>query len=273
MSGGNGGTRSLEVFLLRGKMGRLTPYARPNDAGACLEMTPMRDDFPGFRPEALDFLVGLALNNERSWFQPRKADYEALLKEPLERLCSALDSEFRARGIPLAADPARSPFRIYRDVRFSKDKSPYKTNVGASFPWTGPGGGVGGYFHLEPGAVFVGGGMWRPSPPRLAAWRRAVVEDRTGVHAVLDDPSFRAAFGAVDGDRLKRTPNGYAPYDPDSELLRLKDVVFRRSLPDADVQTGALPVTIAEALATSLPVLRLLAGLPGHESPPGWLRG
>ena len=111
----------------------------------------MSTGFTGFRPEALGFLVELALNNDRSWFGPRKAEYEALLKAPLERLCSALDVEFRARGIPLAADPARSPFRIYRDVRFSKDKSPYKTNVGASFPWIGNGGGVGGYFHLEPG--------------------------------------------------------------------------------------------------------------------------
>jgi uncharacterized protein (TIGR02453 family) len=229
--------------------------------------------FTGFRPEAIGFLVELALNNDRSWFQPRKADYEALLKEPLERLCSALDIEFRARGIPLAADPARSPFRIYRDVRFSKDKSPYKTNVGASFPWIGQGGGVGGYFHLEPGAVFVGGGMWHPSPARLAAWRRAVTDDRADVHGVLDDPSFRAAFGTVGGDRLKRAPAGYAPDDPDIELLKLKDVVFSRPLSDADILAADLPATIAEALGPAVPLLGLLAGLAGDESPAGWLRG
>src|SRR6266571_561555 len=89
--------------------------------------------FTGFRPEAIQFLADLAVNNERAWFQARKADYERLLKQPLEELCVALDERFVARGIPLRADPARSPFRIYRDVRFSKDKSPYKTNVGASF--------------------------------------------------------------------------------------------------------------------------------------------
>jgi len=232
----------------------------------------MSTGFTGFRPEALGFLVELALNNDRSWFGPRKAEFEALLREPLEQLCSALDAEFRARGIPLAADPARSPFRIYRDVRFSKDKSPYKTNVGASFPWTGNGGGVGGYFHLEPGAVFIGGGMWHPSPERLAAWRNAVVGDRTGVHAVLDDPSFRAAFGTVEGDHLKRAPTGYPPDDPDLELLKLKDVVFSRSLSDADILAVDLPATIAEALGPAVPVLRLLAGLPGHETPAGWLR-
>src|SRR6188474_3688050 len=93
--------------------------------------------FNGFSPEAIQFLADLAANNERSWFQPRKAEYERLLKEPLEQLIAALAERFEARGIPLRADPAKSPFRIYRDVRFSKDKSPYKTNMGASFPWTG----------------------------------------------------------------------------------------------------------------------------------------
>ena len=81
--------------------------------------------FTGFRPEAVEFLAELAANNDRTWFQPRKSEYERLLKEPLEALCVALDAQFQARGIPLRADPAKSPFRIYRDVRFAKDKSPY----------------------------------------------------------------------------------------------------------------------------------------------------
>ncbi len=71
--------------------------------------------FTGFRPEAVEFLAELAANNERAWFQPRKADFERLLKEPLEALCVAVDEQFRARRIPLRADPAKSPFRIYRD--------------------------------------------------------------------------------------------------------------------------------------------------------------
>ena len=92
----------------------------------------MAGRFEGFRPEALGFLVELALNNDRSWFQPRKGAYETLLKEPLAGLCAALDAELRSRGIPLAADPVRSPFRIYRDIRFSRDKSPhhYKVRTG-----------------------------------------------------------------------------------------------------------------------------------------------
>ena len=80
--------------------------------------------FTGFKPEAIQFLVDLAAHNERDWFQPRKADYERLLKEPMELLVADLGERFRAEGIPLEPDPRRSVFRIYRDTRFSKDKSP-----------------------------------------------------------------------------------------------------------------------------------------------------
>ena len=232
----------------------------------------MNTGFPGFRPEALGFLVELALNNDRAWFVPRKAEYQRLLKTPLEQLCTAVDEAFRARGLPLSADPARSPFRIYRDVRFSKDKAPYKTNVGASFPWSGEGGGVGGYFHLEPGGIFVGGGMWHPAPARLAAWRAALTGDRATVHAALEDPAFQATFGSVDGDRLKRAPVGYAPDDPDIELLKLKDVTFGRPLAESEVMAPDLPDRLAEMLGAATPLLGLLAGLPGLESPAGWLR-
>jgi uncharacterized protein (TIGR02453 family) len=80
--------------------------------------------FTGFRPDALQFLADLAEHNDRAWFQPRKAEYERLLKEPMEALVAALDERFAARGIPLQAGPKRAVFRIYRDTRFSKDKSP-----------------------------------------------------------------------------------------------------------------------------------------------------
>src|SRR5947207_10690802 len=98
-------------------------------------MTVVVSTFPGFGQGAVQFLADLAEHNDRAWFQPRKAEFERLLKAPLEQLCAALDERFRSQDIPLSADPAKSPFRIYRDVRFSKDKSPYKTNVGASFAY------------------------------------------------------------------------------------------------------------------------------------------
>jgi uncharacterized protein (TIGR02453 family) len=222
--------------------------------------------FSGFRPEAIQFLADLAANNDRTWFQPRKADYEALLKQPLEALCTALAERFDAKGIPLRADPARSPFRIYRDVRFSKDKSPYKTNVGASFPWAGGSDGEGaggGYFHLAPGEVFIGGGMWHPEPSKLQAFRRLVDAEPARVHAVIDAPAFVGAFGQVSGESLTRVPQGYATDHPDADLLKLKGVVFMHRLSDDEAGKPDLPDRIAETLAFGVPLLRLLASLPG----------
>jgi uncharacterized protein (TIGR02453 family) len=233
----------------------------------------MTDGFNGFGNAAFQFLVDLAMNNDRAWFQPRKAEFERLLKEPLEALCVALEAEFAAHKIPLRSDPARSPFRIYRDVRFSKDKSPYKTAVSASFPWAGPGGGVGGYVHLQPGESFIGGGMWHPAPARLAAWRTKVVEDRAGVHRILDAPTFRNNFGPIEGDSLKRAPTGFAPDDPDIALLKLKDVTFGRRISDEEAGAADLPTTVATTFKESVSLLGLLAELPGNEEPVGWLRG
>ncbi|MDO8483467.1 MAG: DUF2461 domain-containing protein [Candidatus Limnocylindrales bacterium] len=220
------------------------------------------ETFTGFRPEAIQFLADLAANNERAWFQPRKADYERLLKQPLEALCVALAERFEARGIPLTADPARSPFRIYRDVRFSKDKSPYKTNIGASFPWTGGGDSVPvGYFHLEPGEAFTGGGLWHPEPARLSAFRRLLDTDPGRVHAVIDQPAFVATFGRLMGDQLTRVPQGYRSDHPEADLLKLKDITFSHRLSDADLFSPELPDRLVASLETAVPAMRLLATL------------
>ena len=227
--------------------------------------------FAGFRPEAIQFLADLAVNNDRAWFQPRKGEYERLLKRPLEELCVAVDERFRARGVPLRADPARSPFRIYRDVRFAKDKSPYKTNVGASFAWADSqdGGaaarahGGGGYFHLQPGEIYVGGGMWHPEPPVLATWRQTVDRDPARIHAAIDDPAFVSTFGQLSHEEyaLKRVPQGYAADHPEANLLKLKDIVFGKRLADADAFSPNLPDLLAETLGAAVPVFRLLAEL------------
>lgn len=225
--------------------------------------------FTGFPREGIQFLADLAAHNDRAWFQPRKGDYERYLKEPLEALIAALGERFEQRGIPLLADPRRSPFRIYRDVRFSRDKSPYKTNVGASFPWleeesagTEAGHGAGGYFHLEPGEAFAGGGMWHPEPARLAAFRSALDSDWDRVAEAIEAPQFVRVFGGVHGDRLKRVPSGYPSDHPRAELLKLKDVVFSRRLSDEDVLSPRLPDVLADTFEAGLPVFRLLAHLP-----------
>ena len=230
--------------------------------------------FQGFPPAALQFLADLAANNDRAWFTPRKADFERLLKAPMEALCAALADAFPRHGVPLTADPRRSPFRIYRDTRFSKDKTPYKIAHSAGFGWageagaargseTGEGGAGGGYFHLQPGEIYLGGGMWHPDAPRLAAWRRLVDTDPGRVLAAIEDPGFVAEFGHVEGDALSRVPQGFAKDHPHADLLKLKDVTFGRRLADEEVVSPALPETIAASFATAVPVFRLLASLAG----------
>ena len=226
--------------------------------------------FTGFRHEARQFLVDLALNNERAWFQPRKGEFERLLKEPLEQLCVALQERFEARGIPLRADPKRSPFRIYRDVRFSKDKSPYKTNIGADFPYVEAGdaeldgpihSSAGGYFHFSAEETFVGGGMWHPEPARLAAFRSEVDRHPGRVLAAILEPGFVKRFGKVNGDSLKRVPTGFPPDHPHAELLKLKDVVFGRELSDDEVFSPRLPDILVDDFAAAVPVYRFLSTL------------
>jgi len=218
------------------------------------------ETFTGFSRDAIQFLVDLAANNDRAWFNPRKADYERLLKQPLEALCVALDERFRARGIPLEADPTRSPFRIYRDVRFSKDKSPYKTHVSASFGYVGANPHGGGYFHFQPGEMYVGGGMWHPEAATLAAWRQLV--DRGDGLEALEDPGFTATFGSLHGDMLTRVPQGYPKDHPRAELLKLKDMTFGHALSDDEVLAPSLPDTLADDFAKAIPVFRLLGSLP-----------
>jgi uncharacterized protein (TIGR02453 family) len=233
----------------------------------------MTNGFAGFQPGAIQFLLELRANNDRSWFQPRKADYERLLKEPLEALCVALGERFAARGIPMRADSG-SPFRIYRDVRFSKDKSPYKTYISASFPWVAdrevaapargrgePSHRVGGYFHFDPDEWYVGGGMWHPERPAIEAWRGAVATDPKRIHAVIDDPTFVKAFGEVEGDSLLRVPPGYPADHPDARLLKLKEVIFGRRLTEREIRSPRLPDTLADTFATASPVMRLLDSL------------
>jgi uncharacterized protein (TIGR02453 family) len=228
--------------------------------------------FTGFRPEAIDFLAELAQNNDRAWFQPRKSDYERLLKEPMEALVTALADRFEARGVPLQADPKRSVSRIYRDTRFAKDKSPYKSNIYARFPWIGKGSdhdaseegahGPGGYFNVMPGESYVGGGMWRPEKPRLDAFRAAVLDEPDRVRAALEDPGFLAEFGPVHShDSLERVPPGLPPDHPMAELFRYKDVVFGRKLSDDEVHSPELPDILTDAYAAAVPVFRFLSTL------------
>jgi uncharacterized protein (TIGR02453 family) len=228
--------------------------------------------FEGFRPEAVQFMADLAAHNDRAWFTPRKPDFERLLRAPLEALCLDLADRLAERGVPLQADPKRSPFRIYRDTRFSRDKSPYKSHLGASFPWLEglPAATIaahgahasGGYFHFQPGEMYVGGGLWMPEKARLEAFRTAVRDEPERVRSALEEPRFVAWFGgARSHDTLRRSPKGWPVDHPLADLFRWQDCVFGRPLSDADVASPELPDLLAEGFEAAVPVFRFLASL------------
>jgi uncharacterized protein (TIGR02453 family) len=238
-------------------------------------MTDRPAAFEGFSPDAIQFLADLAANNDRAWFQPRRAEYERLLKAPMASMIAVLADRLAARGVPLDADPVRSPFRIYRDTRFSKDKSPYKTQVSASFAWVGDGArdtgrshagpvhASGGYFHLEPGNIFVGGGVWHPAPTWLQAFRARVANRPDELRSIVGALEFVDAFGSIsdEGESLKRVPPGYPPEHPAADLLRMKNVTFGRRMSDEEALSPELPTILADAFAIGAPLLRYLASI------------
>jgi len=182
-------------------------------------------EFKGFSRDAIQFLVDLAAHNDRAWFLPRKAEFERLIREPMEQLCIALEEQFRAHDIPLHADPAKSPFRIYRDTRFSKDKSPYKTAAAAVIGQAH--GGIGTlYLQVSGDGLMVGGGAYTPDGEHLARLRAAIADDKTGPELEEIVAEIRRGGGEVGAhEELKTAPRGYPADHPRIELLRLKGII------------------------------------------------
>lgn len=170
--------------------------------------------FEGFPPEAVEFLDGLELNNHREWFQANKAVYERACREPMKALVAELEPEFGESKI----------FRINRDVRFSPDKSPYKTWVAAVIGRN--------YVSLSTEGFYVGGGMYKPSSDGLKRFRAAIHAEGFGrdlerIVGTLE----RKGYEVETHDRLKTAPKGYSQDHPRIELLRMKDIVAGRGFP------------------------------------------
>ena len=176
-----------------------------------------------FSPEFFKFLRGLARNNNRVWFQKNKQRYERYVLAPSLRFIKDAGAELRAVSPYLVADPrpfGGSLFRIYRDMRFSKDRSPYKTNVAMEF-WHRRGGKksyTGLYLHLAPEDSFAGAGIWHPDPPTLNRVRRAIVS-RPEAWKQVKESGLK-----IEGESLKRPPAGFDASHPFVGDLKLKDI-------------------------------------------------
>ena len=198
----------------------------------------MADD-AHFSPRIFEFLSDLRDNNSRDWFNANKKRYESDVKEPLLRFVEDFDERIEAVSPHFIADPrpvGGTMFRIYRDVRFSKDKTPYKTNAGLHFRHEigkdahAPG----FYMHIEPGAAFAGGGIWHPDAATLGKIRAAIDGHPTEWVAAKTDPHMLKSH-ELGGDTLKRPPKGYDADHPHIDDLKKKDHFASTSYSEDDV--------------------------------------
>ncbi len=179
-----------------------------------------------FTPALFDFLADLAINNRREWFQANRDRYERDVKDALLGFVSDFGERLPEISPHMIADPrpsGGSMFRIYRDVRFSKDKSPYKTNAGVHFRHEvgGEVHGPGLYLHMEPCNVFAAAGIWRPNSATVGKIRGAIVDNPKRWEAIVNDGRFNSNYGLED-ESLKRAPKGIDPAHPLIEHLKLK---------------------------------------------------
>ena len=211
-----------------------------------------------FDKETFAFLRELAANNDRGWFAENKDRYEESVKEPFLQFINDVGPELRKVSKAIVADPrpnGGSMFRIYRDVRFSRDKSPYKPYASAHF---GMGKGVHGpgyYLHVQPGDCFLAGGMWMPEPPILQSIRERIS---------AKPAEWKKAKGRLDHseDTLKRPPRGFDADDPMIEDIKRKSFTGSVRLTDQQVQ-GDLTKTVVAGCRELAPLMKFLSAAAG----------
>jgi uncharacterized protein (TIGR02453 family) len=193
-------------------------------------------DFKGFPRECLHFFEQLSKNNNRKWFEAHRGDYESFVLDPARLFISAMGERLTAIAPNIVADPRidKSIFRIHRDVRFSKDKNPYKTHL-AIFMWEGRGKKLdcpGFYFHLEPKSLIIGGGIYIFNKDLLAVFRTAVDDKRRGRDLEKLLAAVHRHFPAsIHSEQYKRVPRGFPPDHVRAELLKFKGLTVGEETP------------------------------------------
>jgi len=185
---------------------------------------------PRFTSQSLRFLRALKRNNRREWFAAHRDDYEAHVRQPMTDIIARLADDLRGFGPEYVANPKTSMYRIYRDIRFSENKAPYKTHVAANFPTRGlpKHEGAGLYFHVSPDDVWIGGGMYAPQPPQLHAVREHIAANARRLRALVESPAFRRDVGTLEGERLQRVPRGFPKDHEAAEYLKFRQFLAGR---------------------------------------------
>jgi uncharacterized protein (TIGR02453 family) len=215
---------------------------------------------PYFRPQALTFLRNLARHNDREWFTPRKAEFEAELKEPMLAIVRKITDAMTGFAPNHVRPAEKSLFRIYRDTRFSSDKRPYKTHVAAW--WSHQGldktSGAGYYFHISAKEVIVAAGAYMPQKDQLAAIRHWLLDNHAEFRKLLQKPAVRKTFTVFEGNALTRPPKGFPCDHPALDLIQCRQWGLSAELPaDAPLKPD-LAATIIRHFKLAAPVVDAL---------------
>jgi uncharacterized protein (TIGR02453 family) len=227
----------------------------------------MKSAFSGFSPEALSFLRALKRNNRREWFQPRKEKYELLIKQPMLALIESLNQRFMDFAPNYITLPQKSVYRIYRDTRFSKDKTPYKTHISAIFPRHTAVKREGAvlYFHFTEKELLVFGGVYAPEREELLAYRNLLAEHHEEFLELLAGKDVKRLTNGLEGEQLSRMPKGFPDDHPAGELLRHRQWYLESTLDAKIVHSPRLVAEIARRFAVMAPMVEFLNRSFAHK--------
>ena len=210
--------------------------------------------------ETLKFLKALEKNNSKEWFDQNRKAYEQAKSNYLDFAGEILGRMKKIDTSLADLEPKQCVFRINRDVRFSKNKAPYKTNMGASFSKGGKKVQCAGYyFHLEPGASFIGGGFWMPMAPELNKIRQEIDYGFEEFNTIINKKKFKTSFGSLsESEKLTRPPKGYEAENPAIELLKLKSFIVMSEVKDAELTGKELANKVVDHFETMKPLVDFL---------------
>jgi uncharacterized protein (TIGR02453 family) len=208
----------------------------------------------------LKFLRALKRNNDREWFRSRKDEYERSVRGPMIAVIERLANDFKRFAPEIGASPKTSLYRIYRDTRFSDDKTPLKIQVSASFRWKGlpRGEGAGLYLEVHPRWVWMGGGFWAPPPPQLVRIREHIATTYPAIDRIARAKPFVRVSGALEGDKLTRVPRGYPRDHRAAEYLKFRQFVAGREFPPQFATTPEFYPALIETYKAIMPLVRFL---------------
>jgi uncharacterized protein (TIGR02453 family) len=228
-----------------------------------------------FTPKTLSFLRSLKRNNDRDWFRARKPEYDRHVRGPMIALIEQLAIDFPRVAPGFVADPKLSLYRIYRDTRFSADKTPLKTHVAAHFPARGVARGEGGglYIEVAPGGVWMGGGLYMPSSQHLTAIRAQIASTHPRLHKIVTAPAFTNAVGEMTGEQMTRVPRGYPADHPAAHYLRFRQFLGGAEYPAAFATDRRFYAELCRVFSAVAPLVRFLNNALATEPDPAAITG